>query len=437
LCWREIDPGMLKWCAIISSPSKSNSNKGVFAVSVSTNVAARHAGTLQGVLLLLPMTMAVMGLIVLVPVLPGMMAQFHDVPGVDYLVPLMLTLPALCVAVLGPIAGVVVDFVGRRRTLISALVIYAIVGMLPIFLDSLMAIIASRVALGAMEALIVTSSTTLIGDYFHGREREKWLANQTAVASISSIILALLGGALGNLWGWRGPFAAYGMSLVFALGLVLWTWEPRKSEQPSAEIIGSKGGFPWAGIMPIALLAVFGGTMFFTMQIQVSNVLSDYYNIRSASQLGLYTGLAGLSVAAGTLLYRQFTARLGIPTQLLIAFGFLGITYVMMNHSASSTAFTGWLIFNQLGCGMLLPALVVWAMARLPFEVRGRGTGLFMTGWWLGQPLSTQVVAFVRRQFEGNLPATLQVLGILCLVAAAIALVNRLRAQAPPSAAAT
>ena len=39
---------------------------------------------------------------------------------------------------------------------------------------------------GAMEALVVISSTTLIGDYFHGRDREKWLANQTAVASLSS-----------------------------------------------------------------------------------------------------------------------------------------------------------------------------------------------------------------------------------------------------------
>jgi len=406
-------------------------------VPVSTNVAERHAGNLQGVLLLLPMTMAVMGLIVLVPVLPGIMAHFKDVPGVDYLVPLMLTLPALCVALLAPVAGVVVDFVGRRRTLINALVIYAIVGILPIFLDSLMAIIASRVVLGAMEALIVTSSTTLIGDYFHGRQREKWLANQTAVASISSIILALLGGALGNLaLGWRGPFLAYGMSILFAIGLLLWTWEPRKSEQPSAEIAGPKAGFPWLVIMPIALLAVFGGTMFFTMQIQVSNVLNDYYNIRTSSELGLYTGLAGLSVAAGTLLYRQFTARLGVPTQLLVAFGMLGASYVMMNHSPTLTSFAGWLIVNQLGCGMLLPAMVVWAMARLPFEVRGRGTGLFMTGWWLGQPLSTQVVAFVRRQVEGNLPQTLQILGILCLVATAIALIMRFRAPPPPPSAA-
>ena len=186
--------------------------------------------------------------------------------------------------------------------------------------------------------------------------------------------------------------------------------------------------------MPIALLAVFGGIMFFTMQIQVSNVLSDYYGIRSPSQLGLYTSLAGLAVAGGTLLYRQFTARWRVPTQLLIAFGLLAISYVMMNHSPTPPSFTIWLVANQIGCGMLVPSLVVWAMGRLPFEMRGRGTGLFMTGWWLGQPLSAQAVALLRAQVHGSLPEALQILGILCLVAAVIALVGRLNVAAPQNA---
>ena len=393
---------------------------------MSTTMAERQAGTLQGILLLLPITMAVMGLIVLVPVLPGMMVHFHDVPGVDYLVPLMLTLPALCVALLSPIAGIVVDFFGRRTTCIGALVIYAFVGMLPIFLQTLTAIIVSRAVLGAMEALVVISSTTLIGDYFHGREREKWLANQTAVASLSSIVLAFLGGLLG-IFGWRGAFAAYGVSIFFAIFLLLWTWEPRKSEEPSDESAVPGARFPWRIIAPISLLAVFGGTMFFTMQIQVSNMLSGYYGIRSPSALGLYSGLAGLSVAGGTLLYRRFTARLIIPTQLLIAFGLLGFSYILMNYAPTPTLFTAWLIVNQIGSGMLLPALVVWAMGRLSFEVRGRGTGLFMTGWWLGQPLSSQAVAFLRGQNGGNLPATLQILGLVCLVAAVIAGISGFR----------
>ena len=388
--------------------------------------AERQAGTLQGVLLLLPITMAVMGLIVLVPVLPGMMAHYRDVPGVDYLVPLMLTLPALCVALLSPIAGVVVDFFGRRRTCIAALIVYSIVGVLPIFLESLVAIIVSRVVLGAMEALVVISSTTLIGDYFHGRDREKWLANQTAVASVSSILLAFLGGALGS-FGWRGAFASYGVSILFAIALMIWTWEPRKSDEPVGETAPAGAPFPWSTILPISLLAIFGGTMFFTMQIQVSNMLSDYYAIRSPGALGAYSGLAGLSVAAGTLLYRRYTARFLTPTQLVVAFGLLGVSYVLMNYAPTPQLFTAWLIVNQIGSGMLLPALVVSAMGRLPFDVRGRGTGLFMSGWWLGQPLSSQAVAFMRGRNGGDLPATLQILGLLCLAAAAIALVSRLR----------
>jgi MFS family permease len=401
------------------------------------SVVGRQAGALQGILLLLPITMAVMGLVVLVPVLPGMMEQFHAVPGVEYLVPFMLTLPALCVALLSPIAGVFVDFVGRRKTLIGALVIYAIAGIAPMFLGDLVHIIASRFVLGAMEALIVTSSTTLIGDYFDGRDREKWLSYQTAVASISSIFLALLGGALGGI-DWRGPFAAYGVSILFAVGLLLWTWEPRKSEQSNAELAGalpgSKVRFPWSSILPISLLAVFGGTLFFTMRIQVTSVLAEYYNIRSPGELGMYTGLAGLAVGAGTLVYQQFTSRTRIPMQLLIAFGFLGVSYVMMNYSPTSPAFTSWLVVNQLGSGMLLPALVVWAMGRLPFEFRGRGTGLFMSAWWLGQPLSAQAIPFMRSQLQGNLPATLQVLGILCLVAAVVALLAYFLGSKRPAA---
>lgn len=393
----------------------------------------RQAGNLQGILLTLPITMAVMGLVVLVPVLPAMMANFADVEGVEYLIPLMLTLPALCVALLSPFAGMVVDFFGRRTTLIVALFAYAIAGLLPMFLDSLMAIIAARFALGAMEALIVISSTTLIGDYFQGRSREKWLANQTAIASLSSIPLALVGGMLGEM-GWRAPFAAYGFSVVFAIALMIWTWEPRKDETAEqadlglhAHTSGGKVGIPWGHILPIAALAVFGGSMFFTMQIQVSNMLSGYYDISAAGQLGLYSALAGLCVALGTLVYRQGTAKLHVPTQLFVAFGLIGMSYVAMNYSPTVGVFSAALIVNQLGCGMLLPALVVWAMGRLPFEVRGRGTGLFMSGWWLGQPLGSQIVAFLQGRMDGNLPAALQMLGMASILAAIIALAGRLR----------
>jgi MFS family permease len=361
-----------------------------------------------------------------------MMEHFGAVPGVQFLIPLMLTLPALCVALLAPVAGFVVDRFGRRRTLIGSLMLYAIAGIVPMFLDDLGAIIVSRFFVGATEAVVVTASTTLIGDYFHGEERGRWLANQTALASISSIFLAVLGGALGNI-SWRAPFAAYGISVVWAIGLLLWTWEPVKSEQPKEDIAGAGGRFPWAIMMPLAAISVFGGVMFFLMQIQVTNVLAESYDIKTPSQLGLFTGAAGLSVAVGSVLFRR-VARALAATQLTLAFGLIGIGYVMMNHSPAVQFFTGWLLINQLGCGILLPSLAVLVMAALPFEFRGRGTGLFMTAWWLGQPLSAQLVPWLRGVQGGSLLGVLEVVGIVCLVAAATAALRRSGGGRSPAA---
>ncbi|HEY5758838.1 MAG TPA: MFS transporter, partial [Steroidobacter sp.] len=365
-------------------------------MTTTTNVPERHAGTLQGVMLLLPITMAVMGLVVLAPVLPRMQAHFQNAPGAEYLVPLALTVPALCLALLSPIAGALVDRLGRRRTLIGALVLYAFAGIMPIFLDDLIAIIVSRVFLGAMEAVIVTASTTLIGDYFHGKEREKWLAYQTALASLSAVFLFAVGGALGGI-SWRAPFAVYTVSLLYVIGLLLWTWEPRKSEQPAAEVVASTARFSWSAMLPLCVLAAFGGIMFFVMQIQLSYLLTDYYGISSPGSIGMFTAVGSLSVPVGTLVYRRL-AQYPVSMQLLTAFGLIGGSFVMFNHAPNPTAVMSYLVINQLGCGILLPTMVVWVMGRLPFEFRGRGTGLFMSGWWIGQFLSPQVVILLRKQ---------------------------------------
>src|SRR5579884_1268300 len=90
----------------------------------------RTAGFIQGIVLLLPITLAVMGLAVLVPVIPLLMARFADVPGHEYLIQGgVLTAPALCVAILSPFAGWLADRLGRRRLLIFSMLVYALVGV--------------------------------------------------------------------------------------------------------------------------------------------------------------------------------------------------------------------------------------------------------------------------------------------------------------------
>jgi MFS family permease len=152
------------------------------------SVTRREPGLLQGVMLLLPITMAVMGISVLTPVVPLLLAKFHDVPYHEYwVIGGILTMPAIWVLAFSPVAGWMADRMGRRTLLVSAMIIYAFVGTAPAFLDNLYAIVVSRIAVGICESIVMTVSTTLISDYFRGHARERWLASQTAVASVTAV----------------------------------------------------------------------------------------------------------------------------------------------------------------------------------------------------------------------------------------------------------
>lgn len=160
-------------------------------------------GKLPAALLMAGSCLPVLGAVLLAPVLPRMQEHFEGVAGSEALVPLVLTVPALSLALLAPFAGVVVDRLGRKRLLIVATVLYALLGTVPLWVDSLYGILASRVLVGVAEAAIMTACTTLIGDYYTGRVRDRYLALQTMCASASATVFFVLGGALGGAAGRR------------------------------------------------------------------------------------------------------------------------------------------------------------------------------------------------------------------------------------------
>jgi hypothetical protein len=61
----------------------------------------------------------ILGAVLIAPVLPMMHDHFAHVPGVDALVPMALTVPALSLALLAPFAGVVVDRLAPNPVLLT------------------------------------------------------------------------------------------------------------------------------------------------------------------------------------------------------------------------------------------------------------------------------------------------------------------------------
>lgn len=366
----------------------------------------RRASVATGLSLLIPITLSTMAIVLLAPVLPKLQREFAGTPNAAYLAPIVLTMPALCVAILSPVAGALGDYFGRRRLLLASFAVYGVVGLAPIFLTSLPAILASRVLVGVAEALIMVLSTTMIGDYFSGPKRDRWLAAQTATASLSALLFFNIGGVLGE-FSWRAPFWIYSSAFLMLAAVATFTWDLEGRKDPAGEEIhlhnASWGDFPWRVMAGIIAVTIFASVLFYTVQIHASSGLVAL-GLQSSARIGFLTSVASLGVPLGTAIYSR-ASQVRVPRLLAIEFALLAAGFMVMSHARTPASFLLGCGLNQLGAGMILPTLLVWAVSQLRFEVRSRGTGLWTAAFALGQFLSPIVVTFISLRAGGLLPS--------------------------------
>jgi MFS family permease len=377
----------------------------------------------------------IMGALLIAPVLPEIQAHFSGVPRVELLVPIALTIPALMIAILSPFAGAIVDVLGRKRPLVIALVLYAAFGTAPLWLDSLSAIIVSRAGVGLAEAVVMTCCTTLIGDYYVGAKRIKYLAHQTTYTALSASLFLLVGGILGEL-GWRVPFWAYSISLLLAPLAHIYLWEPerkRRTEVAQEQKPGDAAAPTFrlsllVGICAITLLATIA---FYVVPVHLAYLLNGL-GIRSTRTIGLLASGTNVTIMTATLLYHRLTV-IGFTTTRLLALSFACSGSGLLVLAAATTmreAAIGVLI-NGFGGGFLIPTLLNWNMRTLPPERRGLGTGTWMASFFLGQFINPIVVLSLAGMFGGR-PVAVHLIGLVLLVMTGIALVASLKSAKKP-----
>jgi MFS family permease len=83
---------------------------------------------------------------------------------------------------------------------------------------------------------------------------------------------------------------------------------------------------------------------------------------------------------------------------------------------------------NQLGCGLVLPTMLVWTTRGLAYEIRGRGNGMWQASFAVGQFASGMLLTLLGKQL-GGLLAAFTALSVVCFVVAAAAIVGALLAR--------
>jgi MFS family permease len=249
-----------------------------------------------------------MAIAALVAVLPTFIEHFSTAPHHEMLVPMILTMPSLCVALCAAPLGVLADRWGRRPVLLLSLVAFTAFGTLPMLFDSLPAIVASRAIVGVGEAGILTVSNALMGDYFRDERRRYWLGLQVSIGPFVGSGYSLLGGALATA-SWRGPFLVYALGAIVLVAAWLWMYEPRR-DRPNASTPSqtTTAAFPWPATVLVGVTTILVSIVYFLQAVQHGRIFAEL-GVSTPARISLIVTLASMGTVLGGFWFKSSRPR--------------------------------------------------------------------------------------------------------------------------------
>jgi MFS family permease len=341
--------------------------------------------------ILLISTLTVMAGATISPSLPQMAETFKDVPNAVFLSKLILTLPALFIAVFSPLFGWVIDTYGRLKLLYVLMVTYAIGGVSGYFLDDIYLILAGRALLGISVAGIMTVSVTLIGDYYQGKEREQLMGWQGAFMAFGGVVFLSIGGLLADI-SWRFPFLLYISSIIFLVSVYFFLYEPNRRKQRN-QLLRTLFQLPLQVYM-IYFTGFMIMLLFYMLPIHIPFRIKEL-GIEGNSSTGFALALSILGATLSSIMYGRVKLRFSYEQVFILTFMLMGSGYFFIARVETYNALLAAMFIAGLGAGMTMPNVSTWLLSTVDEKFRGSAVGFLSTALFSGQffsPILTEPI---------------------------------------------
>jgi MFS family permease len=337
--------------------------------------------------------MILMGGAAVAPALPLISAAF---PGAsDTSISLIITLPALAIAITGFFVGALSDRIGKIRVLAASVAIFTLAGSSGYYLTSIPAILAGRFILGIGIAGIICTTSSLIVCYYDGITRARVLGYQAAAMGIGVLILETSGGFLAG-FSWRAAFLIYLIGLVILAGVLLTMREPARLEFDELKAAPDEK-FPVAPLLLAYITLFLGNLMFFLMPTKFPYLIAHMDAARvlgenTALTAGIFLGISGCASALLGIFYGRIAWRFHKYTILTITLLCFGTGLCCLGFATSLVTVAFAVILIGIGEGLLMPTILTWIATITPRPFLGRAMGGFSVALNLGQFASALAV---------------------------------------------
>ena len=232
--------------------------------------------------------------------------------------------------------------------------------------------------------------TALVGDFFQGAARDRYMGLQQAFVGIGGTIFLTGGGFLAEVH-WRGPFLIYTVAILLLPAAIAFLPEPRRAatRQPTQGEAGSSG----RTVVLLVLLfvaAIINMIAFYMIPTQLPFYL-EHLGFAAPSLAGTAIGAGQLVGVVSALAFAPFRRMLGIMGVFGLGFVSAGLSFLLLSNAESYVGVLLAMSVSGVCMGTIMPNFAAAAMLLAPPASRGRISGLLVSSIFTGQFLSPVV----------------------------------------------
>lgn len=327
-------------------------------------------------LLLLSMT-TMMSNVAIVTMLPHLKNHFADVQNIEFLSRMMITLPSLAIAFLAPFIGHFIHKIGKYVSAIAGLLLFSAAGSAGLYLQTIEELLFSRFLLGIAIGVLMIVTTSLIGDYFKGEARHKYMGIQSLFISFGGVFFVIGGGYLSDI-DWRYPFGIYLVGLLL-LPFAMKFLEEKSTSQDEDEDIDIN-----ANIFKIYLLAFALMLIFYILPTQMPFLIINHFGA-SGTLTGAIIALAFVSNGVGALTFAKLKKHFSFAAIYIIGMAIISIGFVLIGLVRNVDLFFFTSPIMGFGGGILMTNVSAWMLSKVHHTKRVKSSGYLTSSLFLGQ----------------------------------------------------
>lgn len=365
--------------------------------------------------LLIISTLGIISSITVVSSLPLISKTFSNIPNINFLSKLILSLPPLVIAFFSPVAGKIIDKYGRLKPVYIGILLYAAGGGSGLFLDNIYLILLGRAILGFGVSLIITATVTLIGDYFKPDLRHRFISKQNTVISISGIISIALGGVLAQLH-WSYPFAIYLLPLLLLPFISKNLYEPAIHKKQEVSEVEPK-------LFLVYFTAFFVMVLFYTMPTQFPFIIVNILKGK-AQTVGFVIATSMVFNAIISMQYKKLAIKFNYSDIFAITFALFFLGLFMISQASKIWHLYFATIPIGMGFGLITANINAWFLSLVSDKRRGKASGLLTSSFFLGQFASPILLEPIAIKY--GIPKLFLIISIISLCVAIGIIVKKL-----------